>query len=496
LANVQPADRGSYDVLVTNAAGSATSTAAVLAPNDRGLIASQAQATTAGLVRGAFTIEGAGPKQMLVRAVGPTLANFGVAGFAVDPKLSLVSATTAAELAANDDWSVAANAAQLARVTAEVGAYPLTKDSKDAAVLATLAPGTYRVNVGSTGAGGTVILEIYDADATPRLVYVATQARVGAAGFSHGVTLFAAMPGRSYLIRALGPALGIADALGDPTLAVYAGATQLAANDNWGGDATLGALGASAGAMPLAPGSADAALRFEAPTAGVYSVRVGGVAGAQGVALLEIFEVDAQRAATVPLALVAVPTDVAVRAGRPAGFGVIAVGRPQPTYQWSKAGVNLTATNNTLALSSAQVADAGVYTVRVTSGAASIEASATLAVEAVPHSADTNRDGRIGLLELTRVIELYNTRHGTTRTGAYAVSATNSEDGFTIAPARAPGVVEPLARHHTGDVNRDAKISLVELTRVIELYNVRTGTTRTGQYRVQPDTEDGFAPGP
>jgi hypothetical protein len=46
------------------------------------------------------------------------------------------------------------------------------------------------------------------------------------------------------------------------------------------------------------------------------------------------------------------------------------------------------------------------------------------------------------------------------------------------------------------DVNRDGKISLTELTRVIELYNYRSGTTRTGQYKPQSGTEDGFAAGP
>jgi len=49
---------------------------------------------------------------------------------------------------------------------------------------------------------------------------------------------------------------------------------------------------------------------------------------------------------------------------------------------------------------------------------------------------------------------------------------------------------------HSADSNRDAKISLTELTRVIELYNYRSGTTRTGQYKPQSETEDGFAPGP
>jgi len=49
---------------------------------------------------------------------------------------------------------------------------------------------------------------------------------------------------------------------------------------------------------------------------------------------------------------------------------------------------------------------------------------------------------------------------------------------------------------HSADSNRDDRISLTELTRVIELYNYRSGTTRTGQYKPQTGTEDGFAPGP
>jgi hypothetical protein len=42
----------------------------------------------------------------------------------------------------------------------------------------------------------------------------------------------------------------------------------------------------------------------------------------------------------------------------------------------------------------------------------------------------------------------------------------------------------------------DGKINLAELLRVIELYNYRAGTVRTGQYRVLTGSDDGFAPGP
>jgi hypothetical protein len=110
------------------------------------------------------------------------------------------------------------------------------------------------------------------------------------------------------------------------------------------------------------------------------------------------------------------------------------------------------------------------------------------------HSADTNRDLLLSLLELTRVIELYNTRNAQVRTGAYQVLA-GSEDGFTADSARSATAVVSLSRHHSADTDRNGRLSLFELTRVIELYNHRESGTRTGRYRIQIGTEDGFAPG-
>lgn len=109
------------------------------------------------------------------------------------------------------------------------------------------------------------------------------------------------------------------------------------------------------------------------------------------------------------------------------------------------------------------------------------------------HSADTSGDSRIDLIELTRVIELYNVRSGTVRTGRYKVQA-GSEDGFATDPGGT--TIAGLLRYHSADTNGNGAISLVELTRVIELYNTRAGTVRTGHYHVQAGTEDGFEPGP
>jgi hypothetical protein len=118
-----------------------------------------------------------------------------------------------------------------------------------------------------------------------------------------------------------------------------------------------------------------------------------------------------------------------------------------------------------------------------------------LVPKSILYSADTNQDLHIDLFELTRVISLYNTRNGTTRTGCYAVQS-GTEDGFAQDAARATNATVALSAYHSADSNHDGKIDLFELTRVISLYNYRVGTTRTGQYHVQMGTEDGFAAGP
>jgi hypothetical protein len=153
------------------------------------------------------------------------------------------------------------------------------------------------------------------------------------------------------------------------------------------------------------------------------------------------------------------------------------------------------------------------YTVAVPAGESvtrSIAASAAVTVGGVPqtisvapgalqlrpvHSADTDGDGRMGLFELTRVIELYNARVGTTRTGRYRTQV-GTEDGFAPDLVSGGAATISLTHYHSADTNRDGRVSLVELTRVIELFNTRSGTTRTGAYHVSASSEDGFAPGP
>ena len=98
---------------------------------------------------------------LLLRGAGPSLVQFGLTGTLGDPVLALYDGQSRS-LGANDDW--ASVAPQLAASGASVGAYAFTAGSKDSAVLATLAPGAYTVQVtpaSGTGAG-TALIEIYE----------------------------------------------------------------------------------------------------------------------------------------------------------------------------------------------------------------------------------------------------------------------------------------------------------------------------------------------
>lgn len=120
------------------------------------------------------------------------------------------------------------------------------------------------------------------------------------------------------------------------------------------------------------------------------------------------------------------------------------------------------------------------------------------------HSADYNKDWKIELAELTRVISLYNTTNVITgdRTGCYKVD-NGSIDGFASDPTRTIDEPVVLERYHSADYNRDGRIDDAELARVQELYNYGynlnpgPGFVRTGQYHDYcPSSIDGFGLGP
>lgn len=101
---------------------------------------------------------------------------------------------------------------------------------------------------------------------------------------------------RPLLLRGVGPTLvsfGVSEVLPDPQLAVYAGATLLATNDDWSDAANASLVAATAeavGAFPLPVGSRDAALLREFGPVGT-TVQVTDGSGASGLALMEAYDV-------------------------------------------------------------------------------------------------------------------------------------------------------------------------------------------------------------
>lgn len=247
-----------------------------------------------------FTI-GPGPnKTVLIRAVGPTLGVFGVGGALSDPKLVLYN-STGVKIAENDDFN-----ANDAATFASVGAFQLTPGGKDAALVATLAPGGYTAEVSGVGtAKGVALVEVYEVGGgSTRLINLSTRAKVGTGDgiLIPGITISAGSSSRRLLIRAIGPTLGsfgVPGTLADPKLDLFSGSERIASNDNWetpigvssGTAAQLASIFTQAGAFALAAGSKDAALLTNLPP-GNYTLQVSGVNNTTGEALVEVYDLS------------------------------------------------------------------------------------------------------------------------------------------------------------------------------------------------------------
>jgi len=299
LTNVQAARAGTYSVVVTNPYGSVTAPVATVTVGSARLtslsVRTMAGSGSQTLIVG-FTIDGAAAKSVLVRGIGPTLAQFNVDGFLVDPQLTLYNSGSATPISANDNWG---GSAALANVFTQVQEFPLPANSKDAAILVPLSSGVYTAQVTSTGNSGVALVEVYDADSgTPDGRFVAlsarTQAGTGSETLIAGFVLTGDLP-RKLLIRAVGPTLvqfGVTGVLADPQLSLYSGSTLIATNDNWSGNpadaAQLAAAAVQVSDFPLPVNSLDAALLVTLPP-GLYSAHVEGANGGTGVALVEVY---------------------------------------------------------------------------------------------------------------------------------------------------------------------------------------------------------------
>ena len=105
---------------------------------------------------GGFITRGGASTTVLIRGIGPSLANAGVAGALADPVLTIYDRNGIA-IASNDDWQTSPQAGQIAAT----GLAP--QNPLEAAVYGSVTPGSYTAVVSSKGgATGIALVEIYN----------------------------------------------------------------------------------------------------------------------------------------------------------------------------------------------------------------------------------------------------------------------------------------------------------------------------------------------
>ena len=296
LASVTAANAGPYWARVSNALGSTESSRVEVAlvppppppaPITNLAVRAWLPSADAALILGVVAT-GEEPRPLLVRAVGPTLATFGVGEVAPDPRLEARDGQGLG-LGSNDDWS-----STLAPEFAAAGAFPLPEGSADAAMLSEVRPGTNTFQMHG-GGSGVVLAELYDTAGgrSGRLVNLSARARTdeGEHRLIVGFAMGSGLP-RRLLLRVLGPQLaayGVEEVLADPRLEVFTGeGERVAANDDW--EPALAAVMERAGAPALALGSRDAALVLTVAPGRRYTVAVRGAEVAAGEVVVELYE--------------------------------------------------------------------------------------------------------------------------------------------------------------------------------------------------------------
>ncbi len=301
LTNAEPANVGTYSVTITGSVSTVTASAQLTSVTlDR-----LADLSTRGIVGtgsttliGGFVLSGPGVKPVLVRAVGPGLASFGLNDYA--PNLTLTVYQGGKVVATNSGWDQT-NGPAITAAEKQWGAFPLQAGSGDAALLLSLPAGAYTATV-SGQSTGVALVEIYNADPlvpdanARRLVNISTRgfAGTGSQTLIGGLVVGGNSP-KTFLIRAVGPGLipfVVPGVLPDPSIQLVSNGTVIASNTgvvNSPDAALITRDSAQLGAFPLSPVGNDSALVIKL-TPGSYTVLVTGASGDTGVALMEIYE--------------------------------------------------------------------------------------------------------------------------------------------------------------------------------------------------------------
>ncbi|MDP9097675.1 MAG: hypothetical protein M3N48_01590 [Verrucomicrobiota bacterium] len=236
---------------------------------------------------GGFIVPGYAPKRVLIRAIGPSLSNFGVNGALSDTTLTLFNGA-GAQLGFNDNWVDSLDKQAIIDTTVP------PSNNKESAIIATLPPGNYTAKVAGVGsATGVALVELYDLDSfsSSTLANIATRGRIdqGENVLIAGYIVGGYTP-QQVVVRAIGPSLtqfGVPGALADPFLELRnAQGTVLISNNDWQDSQKQELIDTT-----LAPSNPKESALVTTLTPGNYTAVISGVGGTTGVGLAEVYNI-------------------------------------------------------------------------------------------------------------------------------------------------------------------------------------------------------------
>ncbi len=232
---------------------------------------------------GGFIVVGTDPKKVLLRAIGPSLADFDIMNALADPTIELHQPGDVA--VTNDNWKDTQEPEIMASGLAPT-------NNLESAILATLDPGLYTAIVPAHNDGtGVGLVEVYDLDeaadsemaniSTRGFVDIDDNVMIGGFIVGNGVST-------SVVVRAIGPSLagaGVANPLQNPTLELHDGNGAEIASDDDLKDSQQAELEAS-GLAPVDDRESAIAADLNP---GAYTAIVRGKDNTTGVGLIEVY---------------------------------------------------------------------------------------------------------------------------------------------------------------------------------------------------------------
>jgi hypothetical protein len=222
-------------------------------------------------------------KKVLIRGIGPSLAQFGVPGTIPDPLLELHTSDTTIT---NDNWQQAPNASEIPNSF-------VPTDPKESIIIATLPPGNYTAILnGAHGETGVGLAEVYDLEPNSgaQLANIATRGFVqtGDNVLIAGFIVSGNEPARM-LVRAIGPSLSafLPGALQDTTLELHDSNGGAISNDDW-----LENQAAEIFTTTLQPYHDKEAAILATLGPGSYTAIVRGQDGTTGIAVVEAYNLQ------------------------------------------------------------------------------------------------------------------------------------------------------------------------------------------------------------